>query len=171
MTNILLEQTRDKIKELELNIEHKTYSAWGGKEYAQKTLESLKQKERVLSQDSKEIDAGKEELKNIWAKLQKIEAKEKCLRVQFLDWLSDKLLSWSNRVHVMSCNIDSPCLIEVAPRKKEESKLAKESKELARMKELLANERATVDKLRKEQLEMTTNMLNEFKDLQKENTK
>jgi hypothetical protein len=171
MRNELLEQTRDKIKELEHNIENKTYSSWGSDEYAQKTLESLKKKERVLSQDSKEIDAGKEDLKNVWAKLQKIEAKEKCLRVQFLDWLSDKLLDWSNRAHVMANKIDSPCMIEVAPRKKEESKHAKESKELARMKELLANECATNNRLRKEQSEMTANMLNEFKDLQKEMTK
>lgn len=74
-------------------------------------------------------------------RLRKIEAKEKCLRVQFLDWLSDKLLDWSNRTHVMASRIDSPCLIEVAPRKKEDSKHAGESKEIARLKELLKEEK------------------------------
>jgi hypothetical protein len=74
-------------------------------------------------------------------KLNKIEAKERCLRVQFLDWLSDKLLNWSNRVHEASVRIDAPCVIEVAPRKREESQHAKESKEIARLKELLATER------------------------------
>ena len=62
------------------------------------------------------------EMKSLRAKLDKIEGKNKCLRVQFLDWLSDKLLDWSNRAHVMSSKINSPCLIEVAPRKKEDSK-------------------------------------------------
>lgn len=131
----------------------------------------IKEKRELLAKGELPPNPVADEMKDLWTKLNKIEAKEKCLRVQFLDWLSDKLLNWSNRVHVMSCKIDSPCVIEVAPRKKEESKHAKDSKELARMKELLANERATVDKLRKEQLEMTTNMLNEFKDLQKEMTK
>lgn len=167
MSNILLEKTQDKIKELEYNIENKAFSVYG-EEGIQATLKSLKQKERVLSQDHKEIDAGKEELKNVWAKLQKIEAKEKCLRVQFLDWLSDKLLNWSNRAHVMASKIDSPCLIEVAPRKKEDSKHAKETKELSRLRELLDKERTTNDKLRKEHSETAINMLNEFAELQKE---
>jgi hypothetical protein len=81
------------------------------------------------------------EIQGVLDKLEKIEAKEKCLRVQFLDWLSDKLLDWSNRVHVMSSKIDSPCLIEVAPRKKEESRHFKESKEIERLKQLLKEER------------------------------
>lgn len=81
------------------------------------------------------------EIKNVLEKMHKIEEKEKCLRVQFLDWFSDKLLSWSNRVHEMSVRIDSPCVIRVAPRTKEESRHAKESREIARLKELLAKER------------------------------
>ena len=74
-------------------------------------------------------------------KLREIEEKSKCLRVQFLDWLSDKLLNWSNRCHEMSVRIDSPCVIKVEPRKREESQHAKESKEIARLKELLEKER------------------------------
>lgn len=77
------------------------------------------------------------EMVNMLKKLQKIEAKEKCLRVQFLDWLSDKLLDWSNRVHEMAVRIESPCIIEVAPRKKEDSQAAKESKEITKLRELL----------------------------------
>lgn len=81
------------------------------------------------------------EMKNYNLKLREIEEKSKCLRVQFLDWLSDKLLNWSNRCHEMSVRIDSPCVIKVEPRKREESQHAKESKEIARLKELLEQEK------------------------------
>ena len=74
-------------------------------------------------------------------KLREIEEKSKCLRVQFLDWLSDKLLNWSNRCHEMSVRIDSPCVIKVEPRKREESQHAKESKQITRLKELLEQEK------------------------------
>lgn len=116
-------------------------------------------------------DAEKQELAKLWKKLNQIEAKEKCLRVQFLDWLSDTLLNWSNRVHVMASKIDSPCLIEVAPRKKEDSQHAKTSKELARLKELLESREKANEELRKQNRELTENMLKEFADLQKETTK
>jgi hypothetical protein len=81
------------------------------------------------------------EMKSYNLRLREIEDKSKCLRVQFLDWFSDKLLNWSNRCHEMSVRIDSPCVIKVTPRKREESQHAKESKEIARLKELLEKER------------------------------
>ena len=81
------------------------------------------------------------EIKSMLGKLNEIEEKSKCLRVQFLDWLSDKLLNWSNRCHEMSVRIDSPCVIKVEPRKREESQHAKESKQIARLKELLEQEK------------------------------
>ena len=81
-----------------------------------------------------------EEMLTFLKKFNQIEEKSKCLRVQFLDWLSDKLLDWSNKIHVASVNIDSPCVIKVEPRKKEESRDAKERKEIARLKELLSKE-------------------------------
>lgn len=79
-----------------------------------------------------------EEMLGFLNKFQEIEEKNRCLRVQFLDWLSDKLLDWSNKCHVASVKIDSPCVIKVEPRKKEDSRDAKERKEIARLKELLA---------------------------------
>jgi hypothetical protein len=85
------------------------------------------------------------EMKSYNLKLREIEDKSKCLRVQFLDWFSDKLLNWSNRCHEMSVRIDSPCVIKVTPRKREESQHAKESKEIARLKELLEKERKRND--------------------------
>ena len=88
------------------------------------------------------------EILDVLQKFEKIEEKSKCLRVQFLDWLSDKLLDWSNRVHMMAANIDSPCIIKVEPRKKEESKSAKENKEIARIRELLGKEQERADQWR-----------------------
>jgi hypothetical protein len=85
-------------------------------------------------------DGGKK-LLPILEKLSKIEKKERCLRVKFLDWLSDKLLDWSNRIHVMAGRIDSPCLIQVPLRTKEDSKSAIQSKEILRLQRLLKEER------------------------------
>ena len=51
--------------------------------------------------------------KNVMEKFQQIEMKERCLRVKFLDWLSDKLLAWSKKTHEMSVKIDSPCVIRL----------------------------------------------------------
>ena len=87
-----------------------------------------------------------EEMLGFLKKFEQIEEKSKCLRVQFLDWLSDKLLNWSNKCHVMSVNIDSPCVIKVEPRKKEDSRDAKERKEIARLKELLSREQERAEK-------------------------
>lgn len=111
-------------------------------------------------------EAEKNEMARLWSELNRIEDKNKCLRVQFLDWLSDKLLDWSNRVHVIASKIDSPCLIEVAPRKKEESKSAKEAKEIVRLKEALvikeqANEKLYEEK-RKVEKELVTRLKKEL---------
>ena len=56
-------------------------------------------------------------VKNVMAKFEQIELKERCLRVKFLDWLSDKLLTWSKHVHEMSVSIDSPCVIKLPEKK------------------------------------------------------
>ena len=168
MRTKMLEDTRARIATIEKKIAVDGVDSWNREDLA---LKALKQKEMVLTKSADVIDAGTEELKAVWSKLNQIEAKEKCLRVQFLDWLSDKLLDWSNRVHVMACKIDSPCIIEVAPRKKEESKHAKETKEIARLKELLAVEEEANAALQKHHAELTENLLKEFADLQKEITK
>ena len=80
-------------------------------------------------------------------KFEEIEEKNKCLRVQFLDWLSDKLLDWSNSIHEMSVRIDSPCVLKVEPRKKEESRDAKERKQVAQLKEDLERLKTQNEKL------------------------
>jgi len=56
-------------------------------------------------------------VKNVMAKFDQIEQKQRCLRVRFLDWLSDKLLAWSKRAHEMSVKIDSPCVIKLPEKK------------------------------------------------------
>ena len=56
-------------------------------------------------------------ISNVMQQFEKIEQKQRCLRVRFLDWLSDKLLSWSKRVHEMSVKIDSPCVIKLPEKK------------------------------------------------------
>ena len=62
-------------------------------------------------------EQAKDVAKNVMAKFEQIEMKERCLRVKFLDWLSDKLLSWSKKVHEMSVKIDSPCVIRLPEKK------------------------------------------------------
>ena len=114
-----------------------------------------------------EHSKGGSEMLNVLTRLQKIEAKEKCLRVQFLDWLSDTLLNWSNRAHVMACKINSPCLIEVAPRKREDSKHAKESKEIVLLREKLATAWSSADTILREKNEMAEKLTKEFEELQK----
>ena len=100
-------------------------------------------------QDVEHTPVG-EEMLTFLKKFEEIEEKSKCLRVQFLDWLSDKLLDWSNKCHVMSVNIDSPCVIKVEPRKKEESRDAKERREIARLKELLGKEQERAEMWKKQ---------------------
>lgn len=56
-------------------------------------------------------------VKNVMAKFDQIEQKQRCLRVRFLDWLSDKLLAWSKKAHEMSVKIDSPCVIKLPEKK------------------------------------------------------
>ena len=56
-------------------------------------------------------------VKNVMVKFDQIEQKQRCLRVRFLDWISDKLLSWSKRVHGMSVSINSPCVIKLPEKK------------------------------------------------------
>lgn len=66
----------------------------------------------VLSDKVRETEDYKNIL-GLMDKFDKIEEKNRCLRVRFLDWLSAKLSNWSVRVKKVSDNIDSPCVIKV----------------------------------------------------------
>ena len=57
-------------------------------------------------------------IRNVMQKFEKIREKTRCLRVQFLDWLSVKMHSWADGVKAMSDRIDSPCIIKVEPKRK-----------------------------------------------------
>jgi hypothetical protein len=58
-----------------------------------------------------------EDFQNIRNVMSKFE-KNRCLRVQFLDWLSVKMHAWADGVKAMSDRIDSPCIIKVEPKRK-----------------------------------------------------
>jgi hypothetical protein len=57
-------------------------------------------------------------IRNVMQKFERIEEKNRCLRVQFLDWLSVKMHAWADSVKAMSDRIDSPCIIKVEPKRK-----------------------------------------------------
>jgi hypothetical protein len=57
-------------------------------------------------------------IRNVIQKFERIEEKNRCLRVQFLDWLSVKMHAWADGVKAMSDRIDSPCIIKVEPKRK-----------------------------------------------------
>ena len=92
-------------------------------EEKQKRIEEAKETTQYILKESKrrEHDLAVNTAKNVMAKFQQIEQKERCIRVKMLDWLSAKLLSWSKSVHEMSVRIDSPCVIRL-PEKKENKK-------------------------------------------------
>jgi hypothetical protein len=96
----------------ELTVEEKQKRVREAQETTQYILKESKRRENELAVNT---------AKSVMEKFQKIELKERCLRVKFLDWLSDKLSSWSKSVHEMSVRIDSPCVIKL-PEKKEEAK-------------------------------------------------
>lgn len=118
----------------------------------QTTKESV---EQVFDERVDHTPLGNEML-SMLKKFDQIEEKNKCLRVRFLDWASDKLLAWSNRLHEMSARIDSPCVIKVEPRKKEDG-ISKDQAEILRLRELLKEAKTREDNFR--------NMMNEkYKD-------
>ena len=57
-------------------------------------------------------------IRNVMQKFEKIQEKNRCLRVQFLDWLSVRMHAWADGVKAMSDRIDSPCIIKVEPKRK-----------------------------------------------------
>lgn len=88
----------------EITLEEKQKRIEEAKASTQYILSEVQVQERNLA-----VNTAKEVMK----KFEKIEQKERCLRVKFLDWLSDKLLDYSKRVHQMSVRIDSPCVIKL----------------------------------------------------------
>jgi hypothetical protein len=79
-------------------------------------MKTTKELIQLHSSSDTHTPSGKEML-SVLEKLHKIEEKNKCLRVKFLDWLSDKLLFWSKKVKDLSDSIDSPCIIKIGEKK------------------------------------------------------
>ena len=75
------------------------------------TLDAQQNRNKLRKIDPKEI-ATMVSLRN---KFIQIEEKNKCVRVQFLDWLSEKLEKWSKMVKNVANNIHSPCIIKMPP--------------------------------------------------------
>ncbi len=92
-------------------------------EEKQRRIEEAKETTEYILKESKrrEWAQAKDTTVNIWNNLQRIEQKERCIRVKFLDWLSAKLLTWSQKVHEMSVKIDSPCVIKLPENKTQKS--------------------------------------------------
>ena len=67
--------------------------------------------------DQRETEQHIPDTKNTLTKLDQIAAKNKCLRVQFLDWLAVKVKhygdTWSANIQAVSNKIDAPCVIKV----------------------------------------------------------
>jgi hypothetical protein len=71
-------------------------------------------KPNTAIRDSKDF----QNIRNVMQKFERIQEKNRCLRVQFLDWLSVKMHAWADGVKAMSDRIDSPCIIKVEPKRK-----------------------------------------------------
>lgn len=86
----------------------------------QKRIEEAKESTAYILKESKRREwiQAKDTTIAIWNNLQRIEQKERCIRVKFLDWLSAKLLAYSQSVHQMSVKIDSPCVIKLPEKEK-----------------------------------------------------
>lgn len=95
MTELTLEEKQRRIRQAEAN--------------TQRIVKESTRRERIQAYKT---------VKTVWAKLNEIEEKQKCLRVRFLDWVSNKLHKWGDKVHQISVNIDSPCVIKLPEKKK-----------------------------------------------------
>lgn len=86
----------------------------------QKRIEEAKESTAYILKESKRREwiQAKDTTIAVWNNLQRIEQKERCIRVKFLDWLSAKLLAYSQSVHQMSVKIDSPCVIKLPEKEK-----------------------------------------------------
>jgi len=61
---------------------------------------------------------SQDQIYSVISNLNKIEEKNRCIRVRMFDWLSDLFSHWSEVCHEKSVKIDSPCAIKL-PRKEE----------------------------------------------------
>ena len=83
-----------------------------------KTLSGLEVEIDVTASPTEIENAiAKKHIAKTMEKLNKIDQKNQCVRVKFLDWLAAQLLHWSNLVKARADKIQSPCIL-VVPKKK-----------------------------------------------------
>jgi hypothetical protein len=92
-------------------------------EEKQRRIEEAKETTNYIIKESQKrgYQQAVDATKDVYEKFKQIELKDRCIRVRFLDWLSAKLLAWSQVVHQMSVRIDSPCVIRLPENKTEKS--------------------------------------------------
>ena len=69
--------------------------------------------ETIAEQFMRENEEVRNELDHVIKKLERVEGKNRCLRVRMLDWLSDTFHHWGDICHQKSVKIDSPCVIRM----------------------------------------------------------
>jgi pimeloyl-CoA synthetase len=86
--------------------------------------------ERIMKEVERQgYEVAKQTTMAMMAEFRRIEEKERCLRVKFLDWLSDKIAhygqTWSKKLKTMADNIHSPCAIKLPekPENKEQKSI------------------------------------------------
>lgn len=94
------------------------YKSRGGKDALLNNIDkTIEENQKFFERLDKDLEHGKKEISDIMAKFGRIEEKNRCARVRFLDWFSAKLADWSVRVKKVSDGIDSPCVIKIGEKK------------------------------------------------------
>lgn len=84
------------------------------KTYAEAMNECLANTNEIINQTKeREEKLAITTAKDVLARLNQLEDKQRCLRVRILDWLSDNCHALGNKFHEMSVKIDSPCAIKL----------------------------------------------------------
>lgn len=81
------------------------------------SIGKIEGKYKAASKDTVEHSKIGEEMLGILKTMNRIEEKNRCARVRFLDALSVKLHTWGDKVKGMSDRIDSPCVIKIKEKK------------------------------------------------------
>jgi len=83
----------------------------------QREIDTTIKRIQRLEVGEKSIEVSKSIIANTMTRLNKIQDKNKCARVRFLDWTASKILhygtTWSASIQNISNKIDSPCVIKM----------------------------------------------------------
>jgi uncharacterized protein YoxC len=94
------------------------YKSRGGKDALLNNIDkTIEENQKFFERLEKDLEHGKKEISDIMSKFGRIEEKNRCVRVRFLDALAVKLHNWGDKVKDMSNRIDSPCVIKIGEKK------------------------------------------------------